>query len=646
MAEELLAYLKAEFKRYDADHQKRVLGYTKSYKQFRGLVDASKSTTKSRLFIQRTKVACIAGVANVADILFPSDDFFDVLGRNDPDTAKAETTKKYLRWALKNGRFFRESVLYILQAAVYGVAFGKVVPYSVTELETRKVQQFLGGGAIPGAPMVGYDTNYTKKTVRLAKLESIDVFDVWTDPSGTGVDRDKSAGLFHRVRRTIGYLKAREADGIYKNTVDIEELLRKRKTGKSRFEKDERRSAMGLPEVQLDPEEIILFEFSGRIPAAIAKTYKGLEVPDGEFETEIIATVDEDFTICLRAERNHMPNQMRMWVSDVWEPTTEKSVNGRGIPENVRGSQQALNVTVNLRLDNKAWAIAAPLVVNLDKLESPATDLVARVNWVIRGRGAAPSEIAQFTSIPDVTSGSTLEAQEFERHIDEESGMNKAVQATQSTGSNRTFGGISLAYSAAARPVRLVAKGFEDNLISQGLKKIFAVLVEYLDDDVAVRVTDDPRSPEYLRCSPMDLALDVDFVASGSFALAQRDQIVQAMGSFFDSLSKLPQLTQLPNWNWKYMVQKLYEAMGLTDFNKVWTDNPAMPAGVPGASPAGPMPAGGMPPELMAMLGQGGAGEAGQGGGAGAGVPPEVAGGNGAVELLAALGRMAGGGGG
>jgi hypothetical protein len=176
-----------------------------------------------------------------------------------------------------------------------------------------------------------------------------------------------------------------------------------------------------------------------------------------------------------------------------------------------------------------------------------------------------------------MTNNSIQEAQEFERHIDEESGMNQAVQASQGFGSNRTLGGISLEYSAAVRPVRLIAKGFENNLIAKGLKKIFTIIVQNAEDEFLVRLTNNPKAPEYIHVSPFDLAVDMDFLASGSFALTQRDQVVQGMTAFFDSLSKLPMVSQMPNWNWKFMVQRLYEAIGLKDFNKVWLDQPPQP---------------------------------------------------------------------
>lgn len=564
----LTDWLKSEFARMQPDHDKRVAAYTRWYRQFRGLVDESKKSAKSRLFIQKTKVSCMAGVANVMDILFPSDDFFDTLGRNEQDQQGAEATKKVMSWDLRHARFFRESLSYTLQAVITGTTFGKIVPYSLTETVVDKLPIM----ASPEMPIpIGVRTMSRKKTVLLAKMEPVDNYDIWMDPLWKSIE--ESSGLFHRVRRSLDYIKMQQKKGTYKNVGDLEALVHKRK-GKADEDYNQRRMSVGLPPLDFGRDTLSLYEYHGKVPADLAKK-EGIKVNEGEYEVEVIATLAEG-EVMLRAERNTMPGQTRMFISDVWEPSGDGTGYGRGIPENVRGSQVALNLTVNLRLDNKAWAIASPLIVNVDKMEDPDRDLVARVNWVIRGRGAAPSEIAQFAQVPDMTGNSVAEAQEFERHIEEESGMNKAVQATQGFGSNRTLGGISMVYSAAARPVRLIAKGFEDNLISQGLKKIFLLLAANLDDEMIIRVTDDPKAPEFLRVDPLSLALDVDFVASGSFALTQRDQTLQSMNSFFDSLSKLPQLVQAPNWNWKNIVQDYHALLGLKNFKRWWNDVPAM----------------------------------------------------------------------
>jgi len=636
----LLDYLKGEFERMQSDHDRRVDAFIKWFAQFRGVIDAGKKgtkSTKSRLFIQRTKVACIAGVANVMDIIFPADDFFDVLGRNEQDQKGSEVVKKVMAWNLRNVRFFHESLSYILQAAITGTTFGKILPQTVTDVIVDKLPVMMS----PELPMPTgqFRTQSRVKSVPLAKMETIDVMDMWIDPEWKTID--VSSGLFHRFRRTLNYLKAREKEKIYSNIADVEKLLKKKK-GKSDEDYNRRRSSIGLPPLNVGSNSVSLYEYWGKVPSDVASNW-GIKAKPGEFEIECIVTLAE-MEIIVRAERNTMPGQTRMFISDVWEPSGDGTGYGRGIPENVRGSQQALNLTVNLRLDNKAWAIAAPLVVNTDKMEDPDRDLVARVNWVIRGKGAAPSEIAQFASIPDMTANSMTEAQEFERHIDEESGMNKSVQATQSFGSNRTLGGISLAYSAAARPLRLIAKGFEDNLISLGLKKIYLLLVAGLDEEILFRVTDNPEAPEFLTADPLSLALDVDFVASGSFALTQRDQTLQSMNSFFDSISKLPMLAQRPEWQWGNIIKDYYQTLGLKNFGRWWDEKKALP---PGMTPemlaqGGGADAGGLPPELAALLGgAGGQEEAGANPGA---ASPGGTEGDGILSALASLGKLAGSG--
>jgi hypothetical protein len=305
---------------------------------------------------------------------------------------------------------------------------------------------------------------------------------------------------------------------------------------------DRRRSNVDLPEEKPSSDEITFYEYWGVVPGAIARA-TGIEgvLPDDE-EVECIISVDHKFAHIMRAELNTYPGQQRMFISDVWEPSGDKSLYGRGIPENVRGPQMALNATVNTRLDNKTWAMAKPLIVNPDLLEDE-DDLIAKPNWVIRVTGK-PDDVAKFVDIPDVTAGASQEAAEFERYIDDESGINKMVQASQSFGQNRTFGGISLAFSAASRPVRLIARGFELNLISDGLKKIYMMFMVNLDEQILIRVLDDPRAPEFVRVDPLSLSLDIDFIPRGTFAMASREAVVDGLSQFIQGIGQNPMLSQ------------------------------------------------------------------------------------------------------
>lgn len=555
----LLGYLKDEFARFDIDYQRRSKAWGDWHKQFRGVMEKfNAEVTKSRLYINRTKVSVFSGLANILDVLFPGQDFFDVVGRTDADEKGSELAKQVMDWMLQAGDYLPEAEKYVLQAAIYGTSFGKIVKHDVTDVVIEKLPQI--------HPLLGITTGYktkeVKKTLSFSVFESIDIFQMRIDPLATSIEN--ASGLFHEVRRNIHYLRMMQERGIYKHIDDVEELVYKAQ----RNQYDKRRKNVGLPDEKLPKEEVKLYEYWGKIPKDIAKE-AGIEVKPGEYEVESIVTL-ANMAVIIRAERNTNPAQERMFVSDVWESSGDNSIYGRGIPENVRGPQLALNSTVNIRLDNKAWAIAAPIIINIDKIED-VDDLIARPNWYIRTHGA-PNDVAQFASIPDLTSTTVQEAQEFERYIDDESGMNKVVQATQGFGSNRTAAGISLAFSAASRPVRMIARGFEQNLIAKGLKKLFMLFVTNMDKELVIRVTNDPLAPQFINVDPFSLALDVDFIPSGSFALTMRESMLESMMQFVDSASKIPPVAQ--SLNWRYIAEKVYQAMGLKDFDKVWIGSP------------------------------------------------------------------------
>lgn len=561
-------YLIDEFKRFDIDYQKRARTWSQWHEQFRGVVSKSANQIgKSRLFINRTRVAVRSGLANILDVLFPGQDFYDVVGRTDMDQQGSEISKQLMDWILQVGAYIPEAAAYVLQAAIYGTTFGKIVRREVTDVVMMQEPVMHPLLLQP----TGYKRREVRKTLTYTALEMVDIFSMRIDPEGTSIEN--ASGLFHDTERTMEYLRTMEKRGIYSNIDDVEKLVQGK--GVPRNDKDKRRKNIGLPEDGIKHKgNVRLSEYWGKIPAEIARK-ADIEVRAGEFEVEIIATLVGSGAgnpeILIRQERNTNPAQERMFVSDVWEPSGDNSLYGVGIAENARGSQLALNATINMRLDNKAWAIAQPVIVDLGKIEA-VDDLIARPNWIIRTHGS-PNDVVKFASIPDVTATAYIEAQEFERHIDDESGMNKVVQASEGFGSNRTRGGISLAYSAASRPVRLIARGFEQNLIAKGLKKIFMLFVTDMDKEVVIRVTKNPKAPQFLTVDPFSLALDVDFIPSGSFALTQREQMLEALETFMDGMSKVlpvlnPAIDGRPNMG--YFAEKFYQSLGLKDWDKAW----------------------------------------------------------------------------
>jgi hypothetical protein len=605
MADELFTYLKKEYSRMDEDYQKRRKAWEGFHKQYRGIIEETTEGTnkKSRLFINRTKVAVLGGLANIIDVLFPGTDtdFFDVVGRTDQDQKSSGLVKKVTQWIVGLGEFHSESMRYVLQAAIYGSAIGKITKKKVIDVMVDK-HPILNRWVLKP---LGVKNLLRKKEITYPIFETVDIFDIWVDPMATTIEN--ASGLFHKSRRTFGYLKSMEKSGdkgVYTNLDEVEKMIE----NKTKRVDDKRRSSIGLSLAERYPTEIDIYEYWGIVPADVARG-AGLTIDSEETEVECIVTLADMLQI-IRVERNTYPAQQRMFVKDVWEDTGDKSFYGRGICENVKGPQMALNATVNMRLDNKAWAIAAPLVINESMVEDDV-DLTPKPGWVIRGDGR-PQDIAQFIPVPNVSAGSHVEAQEFERHIEEESGINKTLSGPPSFGSNRTFGGISMAFSAASRPIRLIAREFENNLISKTLRKLYTLFLIDMDEEITVRITDDPSAPQFLQVDPFDMTMDIDFIPSGTFALASREAVVQNLTQFAQAVSQLPGVAE--RLNWEYLVRKFYEGLGFRDFDKVWMEQGGQNA------PAG----------LREILG-------GQGGGAGQGGPERAS-----EEIMGQLGAFGG----
>lgn len=577
VVDKLTTYIKDEFNYYDEDYRRRSKAWVRWHKQWRGILDKKNTTRKSSLFINRTRKAIRAALANILDILFSSSKNFDVVGRTEFDQAGADAIYKVTKWLLELGDFQENVRQFVLQSAIYGTAFAKIV-------WNDSVSVFIDKAPILNylRKAIGFQTKYIKKVVSYPSLVWVDIFDIWIDPDATTIE--EARGLFHRTKRTKEYLKQKQLEKVYFNVDSIPE-----KGAAYRLD-DTRKGSIGLSNYpRLQDNELYIYEYWGRIPADIAKE-ADIKVFDDEFEVECIVSLVNMETV-IRVQRNTFPNQARMFLSQKWEDSGDRELQGVGVCENVRGEQVALNATINHRIDNKSWSTGSPIVANVHKLQDES-DLVARANWIIRTTDD-PDRVAKSFAIPDVSANAYVEAREFERFIEEESGVNKYVEADESFGSNRTFKGISLAFTAASRPIRLIARGFENSIIKKGIKLLFTSFLDGLDREIIVRVMDDPNAPEYLKIDPISIALDVDFVPLGISSIINREGTVKDMTEFIQAIGQVGQLPYsdgkpiISHMNWEFIIKKLYEGIGLKDFNKVWLTTPITPPAPPVAEQTG-----------------------------------------------------------
>jgi len=551
------------------------------------------STVKSKLFVNQTKQAIVAAVSNVMAILFQQLPPLSIIGAGGPlDDATAKMIQQTVWYFLRKAQFPIAARRYITQAAVYGVTYGKVYLEPVRDVRIEIVPEYDAFNQKTKNRRIE-----VTKEFPMIRFAPVDIFDMWVDPehSGPGV----GPSVFHRFYRTEEYIQRKVNLGIYKD-ISIDDLG----GGDMLAGRDQRRSIVGLNAIERN--SVQLLDFWGVIPREVAEDLK-IEYASDEYEIPshcIMLLKEGQPAECVYSERNEIPGQSIPFVKDIWEDVGVGNV-GRGIPENCLGPQMALNATINSRIDNKATAIQQILGVDISRLESPEEDLAYKQNWIIRTEGD-PKNVLYPLSVPDVTTMAYMEAKEFERMIEEQSGITKYVQGSESYGSNRTAQGISIVSQAASKFIRDITSQFELNLISTTAELVYKHVLQFLPDEFVVQITDNPNAPEFLQIALENIAADVDFVANGVQGLAMKEMAQSQLIQFLQAITNPIDAQSI---NRPRLLKKIYEGFGFKDADEIIMEaggGMGMPPMGQASVPAGP---GGMEQQMSGMGGNFGQGQ-------------------------------------
>lgn len=578
MADTKLQYFSDTFSDFDRDYQARLKGFNKWNAQWRGRHDdggakqktdgimpsehGETNASKSKLFVNQSKVAVVNAVSSVMSILFQQLPPFTVSGRSSQlDDDMALMIQKAVWYFMQQSRFQVQARRYCTDAAIYGSAWAKVY---MGEMRDAKIVFQPQTDAI--GVMQGYARQEQVNAIPMVKWATVSPYDMWVDPEADWVG-NFGRGAFHRVRKSANEIKQMILQNKWRQVKP--ELLNDNtyKTQGSIDTQDYRRSIEGLPNLQR--KDMVLYDFWGTMPTKEA-TDLGIIAASDEILVPAHVVLLGDSTgpalDYLVAERNPLPTQNLPFIHDVWEDLGH-SPHGRGVCENAAGPQMALNVSVNTAIDNRSSAIQQIMGVNIDQMEDPEEDLVYKQNWIMRFNGNPKDALFPLT-VPNMTDGINMEIEQYSKMIEEQSGIAKL--APDSFGSNRTAGGMSLVFQSASKFLRDITFQFEQNLIGQTARLMYQHILLFMPDEFLVNLTDNPLVPLMRKVALKDLAADCDFIPMGLQGLQMKETELQQLIQFAQSVQNP---ITAPIINWPLLVKNIYKRFGFKDADQIILSN-------------------------------------------------------------------------
>jgi hypothetical protein len=541
MIDSLGGQLRALFVDWESARREKEDEWLDSLRAFNGQYTAKEDAAmaqnehKSKVFVNLTRMKCVAAYSRVLDLLFqPGQRIGEVEPTPIPDTEKMQDARVSAMREIKElinagaidpsmdlDAIVDERVKELRDEAVNDAAkraqgMNKVIDDQLAECgaETKlklalKEMVILGDGCIKGATINirgerkwqrgerGWSLGFEEKVYPDIQYRSI--FNIYPDPYATGTD--DMTGLFdrHIMTRTdfkkLGQLKGFDAD-------KIDNYLLNTPNGNHVEANHElqRRQISGMQNASSTSGRYEVLEYWGMVSGADL-IQVGVDVEDETVDYQANVWIIDSLVIKAMLnplEPTRIPYQIFPYEFNV------HSFWGIGIPAMMRDSQQIINASARIILDNAAMSSGPITEINTDLLP-PGKKISDIKPWSVFARsGGDPSHpMMRFYQHPNLSGPVAGLIEMFRKFADEETSMPSYSHGQHQAGLTKTASGMSMLMGAANVSLKGVIKNIDDYLIEPLLTSFYDWNMQWNDNE--------------------DIKGDAIAVARGSSALMMRE---------------------------------------------------------------------------------------------------------------------------
>lgn len=347
----------------------------------------------------------------------------------------------------------------------------------------------LGDGCIKGATInvkgerkwmrgqEGYELQYSEKPFPDVQFRSI--FNIYPDPFAT--DIDDMHGIFDRhVMTRTDFKSLGKFDGFESDR--IEQIIMSSPQGNfvELHHETSRRTISGMSGSTNTSQRYEVLEYWGMVSGQDLVS-AGVEIED--VNTDYQANIWICSGMVIKAMLNPlMPNRIPYQI--VPYEFNVHSFWGTGIPAMMRDSQQIINASARIILDNAAVSSGPITEVNTDLLP-PGTKAEDIKPWSVFARtGGDPSQpMMRFYQVPNLAGpvGNLIDM--FRKFADEETSMPSYSHGQHQAGLTKTASGMSMLMGAANMSLKSVVKNIDDYLIEPLLTSFYDWNMQWGEDD-------------------------------------------------------------------------------------------------------------------------------------------------------------------
>ena len=271
-----------------------------------------------------------------------------------------------------------------------------------------------------------------------------------------------------------------------------------------------------------------LWEYHGPLKAEEARLM-GIDVPEGDNITEVMATVFFVEGKVVKASLNIQPDEAMTYYTYTWRKR-DGCIFGYGLPQDGMDSQEAANSAWRMVLDNAAMSAIPQVVIN-SRLLRPVDKNYAMYpgkQWELTEPNKTVNDAFGTFAVPANTQ-QLMQIFTFARELlDYETGISMLTQGQQGPNVTKTALGMSMLMNSASAMLRQKVKEFDDEVTGPFIRNLYNWNMKFNPDEAAKG--------------------DYTIVPLGSSSLLVREQQTQGLMQMMQ-MAQLPMLAPWVKWD-------------------------------------------------------------------------------------------------
>lgn len=566
-------------------------GYYRTYRCYETAEDRTRDSERSQIKMPATREAINMFVDSFMGIVFGTDPWFDLQPRSASAAEKASLFRGYLDYLFAQEDLYAKIEQFATNLGLYGTSVFQIRPKVKVNKTFARTQTDKG---------ISQTTITESKRIH-PEVVPVPIEDFYTDPNASSVQDGEGCMTRNLVWPHV--LRQMAANGEVDGAA-VSRLLAPKSSTEDVLPSGDAELSDGqtqrLTQAGIQPQtatgKVELLDWWGWIPEyalppGFARNYPDA-VRDGGAEVHVIVGGAEEV---LKAVPNPYPTEERPFLVDCFEHLPGEFY-GLGIAEVAAGPQRALDATVRSRIDNKALSINQLFAINHRKLVAgQSLKLYPGKAFLFDG---PPGENFLPISVPDVTQGSYMESQEFERQVQSATGISRIIGGMPTKSGNQTAHEVQTLLNQSSGRITRIVESFERRVLKPLMRWYYQILYLTFDREEAFRITNSQTGQTaIISIVPSDIVGDYDFIPQGSLAISKLNRVNKYMQLLAQTANPLDaQLINRP-----YVISQVVEGLGMRDREQVLNPPPqqlmaAQQMGTQGSQPS-PQP-GGAPPTM------------------------------------------------